>query len=92
MIGWNPEDIRQSDTEFLILIKGYDDTFNQTIYTRSSYRHNELIWGARFDVMYDNEEEGITTLHLELIDKIQKVDLPDTEGVELAKTENTSKS
>jgi inward rectifier potassium channel len=77
MSGWNNEDIKLGETEFLILIKGYDDTFNQTVYSRSSYWHNEIIWGARFLSMYDNEEEGITTLRLDRIDDIQKVDLPE---------------
>jgi inward rectifier potassium channel len=73
--GWNNKKVKQGETEFLVLIKGYDDTFNQTVYSRSSYWYNEIIWGAKFNSMYDNEEAGITTLRLDQIDDIQKVDL-----------------
>jgi inward rectifier potassium channel len=73
--NWNEENIQQGEPEFLVLIKGYDDTFNQTVYSRSSYWYNEIIWGAKFNSMYDNEEAGITTLRLDQIDDIQKVDL-----------------
>ena len=58
--GWNNKKVKQGETEFLVLIKGYDDTFNQTVYSRSSYWHNEIVWGARFNNMYDNEEVGVT--------------------------------
>jgi inward rectifier potassium channel len=77
MMGWNEEDLKQTDTEFLILIKGYDDTFNQTVYSRSSYWSSQIIWGAKFNSMYDNEEQGITTLRLDKMDDIERVNLPE---------------
>ncbi len=91
MKGWTPQDTHQSDTEYLVLIKGYDDIFNQTIYTRSSYRYNEIIWGAKFENMYDSQEEGITTLHLESINKMQRVELLEVFEPKLAKAENLNK-
>jgi inward rectifier potassium channel len=77
MMGWNEEDLKQTDTEFLILIKGYDDTFNQTVYSRSSYWSSQIIWGAKFNSMYDNEEQGITTLRLDKMDDVERVNLPE---------------
>jgi inward rectifier potassium channel len=41
-------DLAALQAEFLILVKGYDDTFSQTVHTRYSYRHDEIIWGAKF--------------------------------------------
>ena len=32
--------------EILILIKGFDDTFSQTVNARYSYRYDEIAWGA----------------------------------------------
>jgi inward rectifier potassium channel len=46
--GKSADDLRQLQAEVLILIKGYDDTFSQTVLARRSYRHDEILWGKRF--------------------------------------------
>jgi len=46
--GLSEKDLKDSDCEFLILIKGYDNTFAQYVNSRYSYRYDELIWGASF--------------------------------------------
>jgi inward rectifier potassium channel len=86
LFGWNKETLDQSDAEFLILIKAFDDTFSQTVHTRSSYRFNEIIWGAKFNSMYDNEEEGITTLRLNEINNVEMVDLSEYMPIPVKKT------
>ncbi len=47
------EDLRECDTEFLVLLNGFDETFSQTVHTRSSYRGDEVVWGARFTSMFN---------------------------------------
>src|SRR5262249_17262363 len=42
------EDLLTSNAEFLILLTGIDETFSQTVHTRSSYKADEIIWNARF--------------------------------------------
>jgi inward rectifier potassium channel len=46
------EELRNSDAEFLVLITAIDETFSQTVHARSSYKHHEVIWGARFSNMF----------------------------------------
>ncbi len=46
--GKSAEDLERLQAEVLILIKGYDDTFSQTVLVRHSYRHDEIVWGHRF--------------------------------------------
>jgi len=41
-------DLRSADAEFLVLLTGIDDTFSQTVHTRSSYKDDEIVWNARF--------------------------------------------
>ena len=48
LTGKTAEDLERMQAEILILIKAYDDTFNQTVLARYSYRHNEIEWGRRF--------------------------------------------
>lgn len=45
--------LRNCDAEFLILLNGFDETFSQTVHTRSSYKPEEIVWGARFVSMFN---------------------------------------
>ncbi len=50
------QDLIASETEFLILLSATDETFSQSIYARSSYKPQEVIWNAKFANIYNNEE------------------------------------
>jgi inward rectifier potassium channel len=41
------------EVEFLILLTGTDETFAQVVHTRSSYRAEEVVWGARFTNLFN---------------------------------------
>lgn len=43
-----PEELAQAQAEILVLLSGIDETFEQTVHTRSSYRADEIVWNARF--------------------------------------------
>ena len=51
--GESEATLRQCDVEFLVLLNGFDETFSQTVHTRSSYKQDEIIWGARFVSMFN---------------------------------------
>jgi inward rectifier potassium channel len=46
--GLTEHDFLEQDVEFLILLTGTDETFAQVVHTRSSYKAEEVVWGARF--------------------------------------------
>lgn len=73
--GLSEKDLKDSDCEFLILIKGYDNTFAQYVNSRYSYRHDELIWGARFTNIYGRSEDGRGMIELDKISLIEKAEL-----------------
>ncbi|MBO0936112.1 potassium transporter [Fibrella sp. HMF5335] len=52
------EQLAESDAEFLILLRGTEDTFNQTVHSRFSYRYNEIEWGRKFTIMSQSTAEG----------------------------------
>lgn len=51
-------DLLETDAEFLILLKGIDDTFSQTVHTRSSYKADEVVWNAKFGNIFRPTEKG----------------------------------
>ncbi len=68
-----PEDLKESKAEFLILIKAYDETFSQSVHSRTSYTIEELIWNAQFSNIYNESEKGTTTVDMNKFNEIEKV-------------------
>ncbi|MGL4598384.1 MAG: hypothetical protein ACRCYO_12705, partial [Bacteroidia bacterium] len=81
--GMNEADIIEMKAEFVILVKAFDDTFSQTVYSRSSYRAEEIIFGAKFLPMFSQQADGKTRLDLGLIDAMEHVELPQPERQKL---------
>ena len=67
LYGMTHQEFYDANGEFLILIKAFDDTFSQTIYTRSSYKNHEVLWGKRFDMMFEENEAGMIDLYLDKV-------------------------
>lgn len=51
-------DMRARSIELLVTIKGFDDHFSNTVQQRTSYAHEELVYGARFVPMYERSGSG----------------------------------
>ena len=48
----------KSQSEFLILLTGTDDTFNQTVHSRYSYRGDEIVFSAKFSNIFEYGKDG----------------------------------
>jgi inward rectifier potassium channel len=66
------EDLARLQAEVLILLKGHDDTFNQTVFARRSYRHDEVIWGARFAPAFFVNTQGDLVLELKKVGELMQ--------------------
>jgi len=73
--GKTPDDLAKVHAEILIMIKGFDETFGQTVHTRYSYRFDEIIWGAKFIPAFSIDDNGDVVLHLDDINKMERIDL-----------------
>jgi inward rectifier potassium channel len=69
------EDLIEADAEIIILIKAYDDSFSQHVYRRFSYIATEIVWGAKFNIIYKNEDDGKVNLMLDKFQEIERVPL-----------------
>jgi inward rectifier potassium channel len=56
LFGWTRERLIESSAEFLILLTAIDETFAQTVHSRSSYAASEVLWNVRFAPMFRNVE------------------------------------
>lgn len=76
LFGMTEKDMKSMDAEFLILLKGFDDTFAQVVHSRSSYKYDEIIWGAKFISVYGKADDGRTIIELDRINEFEKTELP----------------
>ena len=56
--GLSQLDYKRTDAEFLILFTAMDETFAQTVHTRSSYKPDEIRCGFKFVSFYNEVEDG----------------------------------
>ena len=71
---WTSEDLVECDAEFLVLLNGFEETFSQTVHARSSYKTSEVIWGARFQNMFNpTDAEGVISIDTRKLDEIERV-------------------
>jgi len=62
--------------EVIVIVKGFDETFSQTVHASTSYVFDEILWKKQFLPMYYvDQREGII-LDLNKIDDVETVDLP----------------
>jgi inward rectifier potassium channel len=61
------EDLEKTEAGFAVLLRAFDDTFSQTVHSRTSYQHNEIVWGAKFKPVFNRAEDGRIVLDLSKI-------------------------
>jgi inward rectifier potassium channel len=73
------DDLVNSKMEALVFVKAFDEIFSNTVVQRFSYIATEVIWGAKFKLMYHADKEKDTTvLDLDKLNSYEKVQLPAT--------------
>lgn len=73
LVDWTEEDVASCDAEFLILLNAFDETFSQTVHTRTSYKSEEIVWGARFVSMFrPRDERGTISVDIGKLHDIER--------------------
>lgn len=77
LFGLSVSDMEEMDCEFVCLFKAFDETYAQTVHNRHSYPSSEIVWGAKFEMMYKRAPNGkATQLELDKIGAYYEVPLP----------------
>ena len=50
-----------------MLIKGFDETFSQSVRARYSYRFDEIAWDAKFTPAFDFDDTGDMVLNIDKV-------------------------
>jgi inward rectifier potassium channel len=75
--GLSKIDLEEMKAEVIVLFKAFDDTYSQVVHTRHSYTAPELVWGAKFNPMFNRSNDGkATVLDLKKIGEFSMAELP----------------
>jgi inward rectifier potassium channel len=74
LFGFSEEDLRATDAEVYVLVRGFDDVFSNTVLQRTSYRFDEIIFNAKFERMfYENEDDTTTIVEINKLNNYKKI-------------------
>ena len=83
--GLSKEDIANTDMEIMVFLKAFDQVFSNNVITRTSYVSAEIVWGAKFKMMYHpSEDKNKTILDVSKLNEYEKMPLPETNIVSAA--------
>ena len=72
--GISQAELHSKDAEFIVMIKAFDESFSQTVYSRSSYKAWETKWGEKFVYLTQRDGSGLV-VDIGRIDETVKIDL-----------------
>lgn len=71
-----PEALIAGQASFVILLQAFDDTFSQTVHSRTSYMYDEVVWGGKFNAAFYDDPNGLVTLDITRISDFETIELP----------------
>jgi len=76
LYNFNYTDMVNAKMEALVFVKAFDEVFSNTVVQRFSYIVSEVVWGAKFRIMYHADpRHGTTVLDLDKLNDHEKVEL-----------------
>lgn len=65
------EDLEHYQASFSVLLKAFDDTFSQTVHSRTSYTAQDMVWNAKFVPMFNRDDDGRIELDMSKISEYE---------------------
>ena len=72
--GVSQAELHAKDAEFIVMIKAFDESFSQTVYSRSSYKAWETKWGEKFVYLTQRHGSGLL-VDISRIDETEEMEL-----------------
>lgn len=72
LAGLTEQELDESEAEFVVRLSAFDETSGQTVHVRSSYRWDEIVWGAKFVSIIDRSHpDGIIRVDVQRISEVE---------------------
>jgi inward rectifier potassium channel len=77
LYGLTEKDIEESQAELLVFVRAFDETFSNTVVSRTSYRYDEWRFGVKFIPMYQTSADGSgTVIDMDKLNSFEPAALP----------------
>ncbi len=76
LYGATPQSLAASDSEIIVSLTGFDESFAQMVHARHSYVPDEIIWGARFVDILSRTPDGHRIVDYTHFHDVIRVDTP----------------
>lgn len=73
LAGLTAADLSEGNAEIMVLVKGVEETNEQTVHARRSYVADDVAWSAKFSPIIGQTEQGIPLVFTSKIDDFQRV-------------------
>lgn len=73
LAGVTPELLREGKAELLVLVTAHEETFSTRVTARTSYLYDEVAWDAKFADMFVDSPDGIVTVDIERMDRVDRL-------------------
>ena len=74
--GYKENEFKNQNGEVIVFLKAFDDMFSSNVIKRTSYIFNEIIYGAKFNLMFSkNEKSRLTNLHMDKLNSFENKNL-----------------
>jgi inward rectifier potassium channel len=70
--GFKEEELKNHEAEFMVLIKGYNNTLSQQVHARTSYKPENIVWNARFVPIFSGKK-GKTNIAIDQLGDYEKI-------------------
>jgi inward rectifier potassium channel len=72
LFNLNKHQLDASKAEFMVLIKGLNDTLSQNVHSRTSYKFYDIEWGAKFSPIFTNQN-GKAVVAVDKVGEYEKI-------------------
>jgi inward rectifier potassium channel len=72
LLNMDKNQLEQSSAEFMVLVRGFNNTLSQNIHSRTSYKPQNIEWNAKFSPIF-SEKNGKTVIAVDKISDYEKV-------------------
>lgn len=77
LYNYSEEDFANTRGEAVVYLKAFDDMFSNTVIASTSYIFKEIVYGAKFNLMYKRSADNSkTTSYLDKLNSFTRVPLP----------------
>jgi inward rectifier potassium channel len=72
LLNFDKKSLDNSKAEFMVLLKGFNNTLSQGVHSRTSYKFYDVEWNAKFAPIFRNQS-GNALVAIDKISEYEKI-------------------